>query len=520
MTATGTRTDALEAGVLQIRGRRGEAVGLGFLITDELALTCAHVVSAALGTAHGAEPAADARIDVALPLLRAPVPGVPDSAPRITADVEHWIPPQPSGAGDMAVLRLGTVVRDSRPIRLVDEPHVWNHPARVFGFPAGRPGGVWHAALLRARQAHGWIQADLAAGGYRVSGGFSGSPVWDDELRGVVGMMAVAEEGDPPASYLIPTAGLLDSWPGLRPLVSPPSPLRSLASFQEGDAVLGPMSADRLRDIITPLAEAVPGVDDEPRLVDRILAHSGAEPGVPPLLGFALDQLRREAHERLTHEAYANIGGVAEALYDHLVEVWAAHGREADEKAALRLITQLIQVPPESGDVARSVVTRTELGARERHVTQRLAVARLLVTGRDAGVAETVEPAHEAPISSGDKRAGRATEDRSFLARREALRHAMRHWTATARQPDPLPSVDALAGAKLWLGSRGPEVNRAEREFLMLGAAHQRARGRRRRAVRAGCGVLVTLAVLLFGRCPRPRDSRARNARHSPPRLP
>ncbi|MEV0620596.1 trypsin-like peptidase domain-containing protein [Nonomuraea sp. NPDC050404] len=224
---------ALEAAVLQIQDRRGEPVGLGFLVTDELALTCAHVVSAALGTPPEIGPEAGALLDVALPLLRAP-----DDPPRMTASVEHWVAPRPSGAGDVAVLRLSAAVPGSRPIRLIEEPDVWQHPARVFGFPAGRSGGVWHAAVLRARQANGWVQADLAGTGYRVSRGFSGSPVWDEELGAVVGMMALAEEGDPPASYLMPTAGLLAAWPGLRPLALPPSPFRGLSVFEESDAAL------------------------------------------------------------------------------------------------------------------------------------------------------------------------------------------------------------------------------------------------------------------------------------------
>ncbi|MER5617290.1 hypothetical protein [Streptomyces sp. NPDC002215] len=63
---------------------------------------------------------------------------------------------------------------------------------RVFGFPVGRPDGVWHSGVLRGRQGNGWVQIDPRSGGYRVSGGFSGSPVWDERLGGVVGMVAVA----------------------------------------------------------------------------------------------------------------------------------------------------------------------------------------------------------------------------------------------------------------------------------------------------------------------------------------
>ncbi|MCZ0985607.1 hypothetical protein O1M54_07990 [Streptomyces diastatochromogenes] len=91
--------------------------------------------------------------------------------------------------------------------------------------------------MLRARQAGGWVQADLAAsGGYRVTGGFSSSPVWDDELGGVVGMITVAEAGEPPAGYLIPTGTLVAAQPGLRALALPPSPFRGLAAFREADA--------------------------------------------------------------------------------------------------------------------------------------------------------------------------------------------------------------------------------------------------------------------------------------------
>ncbi|MFI6002082.1 trypsin-like peptidase domain-containing protein [Streptomyces sp. NPDC051366] len=218
--------------MLRIRDGRGDAVGLGFLVAADLALTCAHVVSAALGLPEDVEPDASARLDIGLALQ----PPAAVDGPGTTASVESWLPPQSSGTGDVAVLRLSVPLPGSHPLRLVEAQDVWGHPARAFGFPSGRPGGVWHSGVLRARQANGWVQVDVAANGYRVSRGFSGGPVWDDKLAGVVGMMAVAEAGDPAASYLIPTAGLLSAVPELRDLVLPPSPYRSLSPFQEADA--------------------------------------------------------------------------------------------------------------------------------------------------------------------------------------------------------------------------------------------------------------------------------------------
>ncbi|MGW2542068.1 nSTAND1 domain-containing NTPase [Kitasatospora sp. NPDC001574] len=224
---------ALNAAVLRIHDLRGAAVGLGFLVAPDLALTCAHVVTAALAIRPDEKPPAEARLQVDLPLLAASGPG---GGTRVAASIEVWVPPTESGGGDVAVLRLAAPLPGAVPIRLVQDDEVWDHPVRAFGFPAGRPNGVWHAGVLRAEQSQGLLQVDLHGGGYPVSRGFSGTPVWDDDQGGVVGMMVEAEAGHPSASYLIPTAGLLKSWPALHPLVLPPSPFRSLKAFQESDA--------------------------------------------------------------------------------------------------------------------------------------------------------------------------------------------------------------------------------------------------------------------------------------------
>ncbi|MEV6672169.1 trypsin-like peptidase domain-containing protein [Streptomyces sp. NPDC051162] len=226
-----TGPKALDAAVLRICDARGVAVGLGFLVTADRALTCAHVVSAALGLPEGARPDASAHLVVDLPLLS----GSTRDGHRAEAHVEHWVAAQPTGTGDVAVLRLSAPLPGAQPVRLVEAQDVWGHPVRAFGFPAGRPGGVWHSGVLRGRQSNGWVQADLAAHGYRISRGFSGGPVWDEKLVGVIGMVTVAEAGDPPAGYLVPTDGLLAAWSPLRELALLPSPFRSLMPFQEAD---------------------------------------------------------------------------------------------------------------------------------------------------------------------------------------------------------------------------------------------------------------------------------------------
>lgn len=673
-TAEGTGPKALDAAVLRIRNAQGEPVGLGFLVTTELALTCAHVVSAGLGTSEA--PAASARLHVDLPLLSASG----QSGQGVTVSVEHWAPAQPSGTGDVAVLRLSAPLPGGRPIRLAEAQDVWGHPARAFGFPAGRPGGVWHSGVLRARQANGWVQADLIENGYRVSRGFSGSPVWDEKLVGVVGMVAVAEAGEPPVSYLIPTDGLLGAWPELRSLALPPSPFRGLSAFREADVAvfhgrrtetdqlmgmlpraqwttvvgpsgagksslamagvlprlraadtsavvmrpasggsplsalaaallpllepelsetqrlervpalagvlaagngladvvprlldrcrsrhllivvdqfeellalapaavdelvgilfddtlprtvrvlttlradfleaalahprlgrvlsqqvyaLGPMSPGRLREIITVPVDAIPGVAYEPHLVDRILADTGSEAGALALLGFTLDLLwQRQSGGLLTHQAYEELGCVTGALGAHADQVWAEYVPAADEAAARRLFTQLMRVPIGAAAATLRIVPCSELGGDEWRVAQRLAATRLLVTGRSAEGAETVELAHEALINGWSRLRDWAEEDRSFLAWRESLRHDMDRWERGERAIELLPTALALAGAEQWLRERGTDLNEAERDYLERGRRHRRSRTRRRRAFFSGLGILVALALVFGG---------------------
>jgi WD40 repeat protein len=221
---------ALNGAILRIFGSHGGPVGAGILITDKLAFTCTHVVATALGLPASDEPAAFSRIEMDLPLLPGSVP--------VTASVERFLPAQGPGAGDVAVLRLDVAVPGARPVRLLetDKRDVWGHRVRTFGFPAGRPDGEWHHAILRARQGSGWVQADLAdVNGYRVAAGFSGAPVWDDAMGGVVGMMVAAEADGPAVSYLIPADGLLAAVPELRTQVLAASPFRGLAAFRETD---------------------------------------------------------------------------------------------------------------------------------------------------------------------------------------------------------------------------------------------------------------------------------------------
>jgi tetratricopeptide (TPR) repeat protein len=103
------------------------------------------------------------------------------------------------------------------PLYLVTSNDFWNHHFRAFGFPAGYDDGVWASGLLRGQTGAGWVQIeDVKELGYPVQPGFSGTPIWDEQLSGVVGMVVAADADRAiKAAFMMPAQTLIDAWPNL-----------------------------------------------------------------------------------------------------------------------------------------------------------------------------------------------------------------------------------------------------------------------------------------------------------------
>jgi tetratricopeptide (TPR) repeat protein len=198
-------TTSLNSAIVRIHAPSGTVVGTGFLVTDHHVLTCAHVVTGALGLPNDTPSPLQADLHLDFPLL------APEST--LTARLSHWQP-----AIDVAVLELTTdPPPGSKPVRLVTAADLWGHAFRAFGSPSGYEDGVWTSGVLRGRTAAGWVQVeDVKGPGYWVQPGFSGTPVWDEQLDGVVGM-AVAADTDhaTKAAFMIPAQELIEAWPEL-----------------------------------------------------------------------------------------------------------------------------------------------------------------------------------------------------------------------------------------------------------------------------------------------------------------
>lgn len=201
--------NAFKGSIARITHANGAVVGAGFLVSPQYVLTCAHVVAAALGIPDNTPKVPAGFIDLDFPLISA--------GQKIKAQVVFWRPMNPSAVGeDIAGLKLESELPNNvQPVELITAEDFWEHPLRVFGFPSGHNDGVWATGVLRGERGNGWIQMEAVnVPGYRVEPGFSGAPVWDETLAGVVGMAVAAErqrEGVK-AAFMIPTQVLTQAW--------------------------------------------------------------------------------------------------------------------------------------------------------------------------------------------------------------------------------------------------------------------------------------------------------------------
>ncbi|WP_181138663.1 trypsin-like peptidase domain-containing protein [Streptomyces sp. Ru73] len=199
----------------QVRIRRaadGTVLGGGVLCANGTVLTCAHVVGP--GTEGDGGPAA---VLVDFPFVERGR-DVPARTVLSRADA-------PAGSrDDLAVLRPARVPAGACAAPLDEADTVAGHGFGVYGFPAGHPDGVWATGRLTGRTADGLLQFTVpGAQGYPPARGFSGSPLWDSDLRAVVGMVtAVDRDAQLRTAYAVPVDGLRAHWPDL----AEPCPVR------------------------------------------------------------------------------------------------------------------------------------------------------------------------------------------------------------------------------------------------------------------------------------------------------
>ncbi|MFF4396677.1 trypsin-like peptidase domain-containing protein [Streptomyces sp. NPDC001480] len=209
---------------VRVRGPGGEGLcGAGVFIGGGRILTCAHVVTEALGLPD--EQASPAGRTVLVDFAPSG-----NARPRSARTVEGgWFPARPA-SGDIAVLELGPdgPPAEARPAALFAGDGSRPTEVSVYGHPSpGLGDGVW--VQVTATGSGGpnpaWRQLDGRAHGVPIKRGFSGAGVWDRDLGGVIGLVVAAYGSSVErVAWMFPLAAVAREWTPLAALLTTTGP--------------------------------------------------------------------------------------------------------------------------------------------------------------------------------------------------------------------------------------------------------------------------------------------------------
>jgi tetratricopeptide (TPR) repeat protein len=218
-----TSFDTAKQAIVRIFTCKGTVVGTGFLVCENYIVTCAHVIAQALGIKQDVKTRPNEDILLDFPLINPEI--------QLTANVVLWRPVPSAGeasvAGkeDIAILKLNnSPPANLKPVKLFVETNLRGDEFLTFGFPVNHDDGLEAGGKLGGKQAAGWVQIEGGEVGTRLERGFSGAPIWDEKLKGIVGMAVAADDSRKEAKigFMIPVEEIVRVWPTLGKLTYPP----------------------------------------------------------------------------------------------------------------------------------------------------------------------------------------------------------------------------------------------------------------------------------------------------------
>jgi tetratricopeptide (TPR) repeat protein len=196
--------------------------GGGMFCGDGYVVTCAHVISQ------------DAAAPVGPVYVEFQHAGRHEPIPALVAE-GGWLPAAQDDGGmsrDVAVLRLQADPPPEAapaPLRPTPEGAAVPHKFYAYGYPRRLArGGVPARGTIVGQAGDEWLSLSPEVGGQGLEPGFSGSPVWDIAVQGVVGIVVVRDgprpSGDRDAiasrtAYAIRMETVVRYWPPLRDLL-------------------------------------------------------------------------------------------------------------------------------------------------------------------------------------------------------------------------------------------------------------------------------------------------------------
>ena len=232
-----------------------------------------------------------------------------------------------------------------------------------------------------------------------------------------------------------------------------------------------PLTPDELEQVIRRPAERV-GIRVEPGLVAAMIADVTHQPGGLPLVEYALTELfEHRADDRLTLNAYEEIGGVAGALSARAERLYRDldHGsRDAVRQVFLRMVA----LGEGTHDALRRI-DRSELellGGQKGTIEAVLDAYgrhRLLTFDREpSSRAPTVEIAHEALLQAWPRLSRWIDDGREDLRQDRRLARASAEWRAAGRDESFLLRGARLEQVGSWAAGTDLAIGRPEREYL------------------------------------------------------
>jgi signal transduction histidine kinase len=200
------KSHPIKSSLARLYAPNGTIVGAGFLVTSRHLLTCSHVITQALGFHSEDLPVNSISLDF------------PFVAPeKLNARVIIW---RPDDYDDIAGLEISKPLPSGvQPAQLVDSAYFWEHSFQCCGFPSGTgyEDGIWTRGIVLERNARGLLQLESHGQvGYPLSKGFSGAPIWDIEIRGIIGMVVGTDATESRRSaFAIPVRRIYEMWPEL-----------------------------------------------------------------------------------------------------------------------------------------------------------------------------------------------------------------------------------------------------------------------------------------------------------------
>jgi hypothetical protein len=252
----------LRNSVVRISGPEGGYAGLGYRISADIVVTCAHVVAEALSHDADAEEPPAGQVLVDAPFA----PGEESQTPiKASVVAKGWLPVREGNApADLAVLRLAALLPVTGSLALLDAGlSLAGHTFRAYGGPEGhRRYLVPIDGRVRDVIGNGRYQLSAADSDYLIKPGCSGAPAANSATGTILGLIA-QDEQDPTirAGFLIPAAHLRHALARAGIAWSTPPSLGSLRAWTDAHFQL---AGFQLKDQVRRFVDYYAGASDRP----------------------------------------------------------------------------------------------------------------------------------------------------------------------------------------------------------------------------------------------------------------